>query len=279
MTEIRLAVGLAKRIVRSKRPTHLAFNHDTIEDLVSALDWKNCPLKAMPVCLALHLAELWLLAKVPRVKHLSESKPGDSSDESQAMTITVSDSHISECDLETMRVLLEFLLKAFEKVGQLKLASLLESFDLLGHCKKHASWAHKLREAVNYGLGGERNLAKELEAKRESIPIGFIVFLKSQSSSNPASCAYQEALLRGTHPDKLALFLPAADDAKKKSGAAARLTRFPPTFFPPFPAPISCPMSPVSCRPDDNSALRYISGPSGSTSGWSKPFEMAARTH
>ncbi len=236
MEELELARGLRDRICSTYQDTPKCkydvktsikrIDPKRLNSMVCALDWKACPLKKLVVLVAIKVADDWLCLKAGGISRLSQLD--DAVDGYQITTSDFFGKYSSDKDeLETLRAVLEFVSRVSDKAGPL-LVNETQSLTFFSCYKEHATWAQKMRKAVeDHGeIPAQERLAKQLKKENVSIPLYFIKFLTSQGTDK-ATQIYQEMLLQGTCPKILSKFLPATSGAKEKSESAERLILIP----------------------------------------------------
>jgi hypothetical protein len=199
-------------------------------EMIHVVDWKNCDQKGLPALIALKIASCWLESCAQQLHHIASD-----------ISVTYPDYSLSypRADLGTLESILNFALFAWRKAEQTSdhaLMSLVETkfenHKILDRFRRHAAWTQKMSKAVRFEAGFcERFLAQELYESNDSIPLVFIRFLtaevvEAQEVHNEVGVAqvYRKILLGGTDASKFKIFLPATEDAERKSAAAQRLS-------------------------------------------------------
>ena len=172
----------------------------------------------LPGLIAIRLGGIWLDSNIPNVNRLSHLSADD-----EGCTIAASDTPMADTDLVLLESILDFASQVIETSKPIEWNCLESHSDVLSHFHSHWQWAGKMCKAVTVDhVEAETKLAQQLYSDRQSIPLGFISFLV-KGSDELAAQVYLGKLLCATPADKLRRFLPAADQAKRKSAAAERL--------------------------------------------------------
>ena len=226
-----LAIGLVQKICMhaiAKKGTRSAGREDGGR-LVKAIRWKfaegRSELAFLPALIAIRLGGIWLDSTVAHVEKLSGLSHLSHDDDDYR--IAVAESQMPAADLDLLRDILDFASQIIREEKPIALNCVEPKSKVLLSFQEHLSWADKMCKAVNTdAFNAEGKLAQELIGHGQSIPLAFISFLVSKASLDPAAEAYRSRLLGSTPADKLERFLPAADEAKKKSVAAGRLDQW-----------------------------------------------------
>jgi len=223
----KLAVGLADKILKHACAdcTNHAKIHYQADALARAVDWVHLPQNFLPTLIAVRLAGVWLDRRVPGVKDLDQSSISND----EIRKISNCELQMPDRDILMLRKILQFVYEVFKNPSRdVDLECIAQHTIVLQSYKKHVRWAQKMRHAVNRGFESETVLAKMLDSEKDSIPLCFISFLSSQPidqvQTDGAAEVYHAILLGDTPSDELKRFLPATEEAKKKSVAAGRLS-------------------------------------------------------
>jgi hypothetical protein len=220
VTDTELAVQLAENICwhahRGQRQSN-----DSVRKMLDAVDWKHCQKRGLPALVAMKLAGCWLSSWIS--VDVSDTYPGTSD----------YGSRVSEDDLPILKSILNFATSIFKEEDPLALKCMSGPNDqtrFLAHYRRLSNWAEKIREAILHGGDSfDLHLATRLIKDKDAIPISFIRFLAAQDEDSRADKTRQEfrmSLLCDTSARKLEKILPATDEAKKTSKAAALLNQW-----------------------------------------------------
>ena len=229
MEDKNLAVRLADKILKHASAGYATRNRNLMckqaDTLAYAVDWPHVPEKFLPTLIAIRLAGTWLDGRVPGVLDLN--RIGNSNDDNHK--ISNGEPQMQDRDVKMLTHILEFATKFFKNSSCDVAWEYVETnTKVLQNYKQHARWAQKMRQAVTHGFESENALARMLMKDKDSIPLSFISFLSSESAdraqTDRAAEVYHAILLGDTPSDKFKKFLPATDEAKKKSAAAGRLS-------------------------------------------------------
>jgi len=224
VTDTGLAHELAENVW-----THAAKNS---REMIHNVDWKNCAQTGLPALIALTLAGCWLESYAKELLHIAIDVGETYHDYSLSYP---------KADLVILESILNFALSARRKAEQTNyfaLTSLVEQkFEnniILDRFRRHAAWTQKMSKAVRFEVGScerqVRHLEKQLCDSKDSIPLVFIRFVtaeivEAQEVHNEGVAqVYRKILLGGTDASKFKIFLPATEDAERKSAAAQRLS-------------------------------------------------------